>query len=266
MKVFYHRVPSRHLAQDFEIKVFGDRGKPVMAFPSCCGRFFDYENFGMVDTLAPFIEAGEICLVCVDSRDSNTWFSPQKTADMGIAHHQYELCITEEVPKFLKQEYGLNECFLATGCSWGAYHAANFALKFPEVFDVSVALSGAYTLSHAIGNYYDISVYFNDILMYLPNLNNENILQELRFNYFVICHSVGPWEQCNPEARAVAELLEARHIPCWYDVWGGSYPHDWPSWKEQITKFMGAFSEGVIHPKQKDPMRLIGPNRRIQKL
>jgi len=33
--------------------VFGCSGKPILVFPSSEGRFFDYENFGMIEGLRP---------------------------------------------------------------------------------------------------------------------------------------------------------------------------------------------------------------------
>ena len=48
MNIEYHRWWSPHLQQDMELKVYGYYGKPVVVFPAQGGRFFDYENFGMI--------------------------------------------------------------------------------------------------------------------------------------------------------------------------------------------------------------------------
>ena len=47
----YVKIFSKHLGQEFEMLVYGTGGKPIMVFPSQEGRFFDYENFGMIDTI-----------------------------------------------------------------------------------------------------------------------------------------------------------------------------------------------------------------------
>lgn len=248
MNIDYHKLPSAHLGHDFEFKVYGNRGKPMMVFPCSQGRFYEYEDFGMIDLLQGYIEAGDICIITVDSRDSRSWYRPDKNSRMGIWQRRYELCITDEVVPFLKQNYHLDECYLATGNSWGAYHALNFSLKFPGVFDSAICLSGSYSLGHIVGRYYDQSVYYNDILRYLPQLSDPEKLEKLYRSYIIICHGTGAWEVCNDEARAAAKLLAQKGITCWYDVWGPEYPHDWPSWKQQIVKFLDALKAGVISP------------------
>lgn len=75
MHIEYHRWYSPRLGQDMELKVYGHFGRPIMVFPCSEGRFFDYENHGMLEVLAPYIEAGRVKLIAVDSIDRQTWFS-----------------------------------------------------------------------------------------------------------------------------------------------------------------------------------------------
>ena len=56
MQVTYHKEYSYHLGCDMEYKVFGHAGKPVIVFPCQDGRFFDFENFKMLDAWADWIE------------------------------------------------------------------------------------------------------------------------------------------------------------------------------------------------------------------
>ena len=48
----YHRWWSKELGRDMELLVFGHAGTKVLVFPTSMGRFFEYENNGMVATLA----------------------------------------------------------------------------------------------------------------------------------------------------------------------------------------------------------------------
>lgn len=264
MEINYHKFYSNHLKEQFEIKVFGKYGKPILVFPSSCGRFYDFENFGMIHEIKEYIKAGDIFVVCVDGRDSETWYNPQKDENMGKRHRQYELAICEDVKQFLYDVYKVRERFLATGVSGGAYHSLNFNLKFPEVFDSSISLSGVYSLKHMVGDYFDLSIYYNDILMYLSNLEDPSLLNQIRQSYFIICHGQGAYEDFQDEARAVAMMLHAKNITCWYDVWGKEYSHDWPSWKAQLSKFLYALKSGVIFPNIDHKLvKFIGPQRRI---
>ena len=54
---------SPALGREMEYKTYGDKGKAVLVFPSQNGRFFDYENMGMVGSVADYIESGKIRLI-----------------------------------------------------------------------------------------------------------------------------------------------------------------------------------------------------------
>jgi len=75
MNVAYHRWWSRNLGHDMELKVYGHAGKPVVVFPSCGGRFYEYEDFGMVEACRPFIDAGAVTLFTLDSVDGQSWLN-----------------------------------------------------------------------------------------------------------------------------------------------------------------------------------------------
>ena len=60
MNTRYFKGYSHILDRDMEFKLYGDGGKPCFAFPPQNGRFFDFENYGMVDTIAPWIEDGRV--------------------------------------------------------------------------------------------------------------------------------------------------------------------------------------------------------------
>ena len=54
MKVEYYKEYSNCLNRDMEYKVYGHAGIPLLVFPAQDGRFFDFENFGMIN-VATFI-------------------------------------------------------------------------------------------------------------------------------------------------------------------------------------------------------------------
>ncbi|MHB0996747.1 MAG: esterase family protein [Elusimicrobiales bacterium] len=264
MKTDYHKFRSAALGQDFELKSYGHGGKPVMAFPTSCGRFFDYENRGMIGAMAEFIENGDVTLFAVDGRDGESWYKPVRDEWIARRHAQYEACITREVAGYLREKCGVAEKFLATGNSFGAFHSANFFLKFPDVFDSAVCLSGLYAVKDEIGGYWDPGIYFNEPLSYLPGLSDEALLGRLREGYIIIAHGGGAWEQFNAQSEALAGVCEAKGIPCWYDAWGREWPHDWQTWQAQIKKHLAQLREGVLTPA--GPLKLTGPGRRVNPL
>lgn len=57
---------SDALAQDMVLKVYGHAGRPIVAFPSQDGRYWDFEAWGMVEACAGFIDAGRMRLIAVE--------------------------------------------------------------------------------------------------------------------------------------------------------------------------------------------------------
>jgi len=263
MDITYHKIYSKQLGQDFEFKAYGHAGKPVLVFPTSCGRFFDYENQGMIATLAPYIDAGDIRVFCVDGRDWESWYKPVKDEWIGIRHHQWEKCIVLEVIPFLAQTYGLDEKFLATGASFGAFHSANFFLKYPGVVDSAICQSGIYDV-RAEFNYYDEGIYLNSPALYLPNMNDEKFLDRVRDGYIIVSHGRGAWETFNHQAWELSQSLGAKNIPHWYDVWSEQWPHDWPTWHAQLKVYLPILRDGVLY--KNGVRRITGPKRHMAKL
>ena len=91
MKIEYRRWWSRNLGQDMELKVYGHAGKPVVVFPSSGGRFYEYEDFGMVEACRPFIEAGAVTLFTLDSVDRQSWLNEGvPPGERARRHNEYD--------------------------------------------------------------------------------------------------------------------------------------------------------------------------------
>lgn len=71
----YHKWHSPALGRDMELLVFGHAGAPLIVFPPSMGRFFDYESRGMIDAIRDRYESGAIQAFCVDSVDSQSWYT-----------------------------------------------------------------------------------------------------------------------------------------------------------------------------------------------
>jgi esterase/lipase superfamily enzyme len=241
MQIEYHKWHSSILGHDMELKVYGYFGKPVLVFPSQQGRFHDFEDWGMTNTLAWFIEAGQIKLFTVDSLDSQSWTNGSAhPADRARRHQDYDRCIVEEVIPFIRQHSGdTKQMFMTTGVSMGAYHAVNFFFRHPDIFDTVIALSGLYSLNHFIGEYMDENVYFNTPLAYLPNLDDPWYLEKYRESHLIVGVGQGPWEdEMLADTLALKQILEQKGIPHWIDIWGYDVNHDWPWWHKMLPYFL----------------------------
>jgi len=241
MNVEYHRWWSRSLGQDMELKVYGHAGKPVVVFPCQGGRFFEYEDFGMVEACRSFIEAGAVTFFTVDGVDGQSWTNREAhPADRARRHNDYDRYVVEEVAPFIRTLRPQASGALATGCSMGAYHSANFFFRHPDIFDAVIALSGVYQLTDFVGDYLDDNVYFNSPLMYLPGLSDPWYLERYRRSQIVVCVGQGAWEDgMLADTRALQAILASKGIPAWIDFWGHDVNHDWPWWRRQMPYFLG---------------------------
>ena len=69
---------------------------------------------------------------------------------------------------------------MTTGCSFGAYHAVNFALRHPDVIRRTIGLSGLYDMRMFMDGYYDENFYFNNPIDFTANLGNDHQLWMLK--------------------------------------------------------------------------------------
>jgi esterase/lipase superfamily enzyme len=241
MQTEYHKWFSPSLGHDMELKVYGYYGKPVVVFPAQAGRFFDFENFGMVNAISSFIEAGQIKLFTVDSVDGQSWANGSAhPADRARRHEDYDRYIVEEVAPFIRKHSGdTTEKFLTTGVSMGAYHAANFFFRHPDIFDAVIAISGLFRLNHFIGDYMDDNVYFNTPLAYLPSINDPWYIDQYRQSRIIVCTGQGAWEEeMLADTHELKRILGEKNIPHWIDIWGGDVNHDWPWWLKMLPYFL----------------------------
>ncbi len=75
LNIEYHKKWSGSLNKDMEFRVFGHAGMPAVVFPSGCGRYYEFEDFGMVEAVSWFIDAGKLQLFTIDSVDCEAWMA-----------------------------------------------------------------------------------------------------------------------------------------------------------------------------------------------
>lgn len=240
MNTEYFKWWSGHLHQDMELKIYGHSGKPVLVFPTSGGRFYEYEDFGMIEACRPFIDAGKIQIFAVDSIDQQSWLNTAAhPAERARRHNQFDRYIVEELAPAIRFYTGTNQKFLSTGCSLGAYHAVNFLFRHPDIFDSVIALSGLYSLRFSSGTYSDDNIYYNSPLDYLPQLHDPWFLDQYRASEIIICAGQGAWEEeVLRDTYALGHILACKDIPAWIDIWGHDVKHDWPWWRLQMPHFL----------------------------
>jgi esterase/lipase superfamily enzyme len=234
MKRDYYHWVSPTLGRTMETLVFGHAGAPVLVFPTTMGRFYQYEDFGMIGALQPKLDEGMIQLFCPDSIDSESWYNKAVAPQQRVLRHlDYEQFILREYVPFIRHHNP--RPLIVTGTSFGAYHAVNIALRHPSEFAKLVALSGRYDIRHFLNGYYDDTVYYNNPVDFLPGLSDPTYLEPLRrMEIFLVS---GEHDIALATTRTLSEQLTAKGVANEHAIWWG-YSHDWPLWREAIPHYL----------------------------
>jgi esterase/lipase superfamily enzyme len=246
MNVKYFSIYSSHLKRDMSFKTYGYAGKPILAFPSSGGRFYEYEDFGMIEACRAFINSGRIMVVTPDSIDMETWMDCAGTPwDRAKRYNSYDSYIMDELVPFVRQFTGWSGQLITTGCSMGAYHAANLFFKHPDVFDTIIGLSGIYDVRYHVGDSLDnFDVYINSPVDYLNDLDDPLYIQRYRSSNIILCAGQGMWEgESLRDTSRLEEILHDKDVPAWIDYWGCDVNHDWYWWRKQIEYFLLKLAE-----------------------
>jgi esterase/lipase superfamily enzyme len=232
----FHKWYSSRLDREMELLVFGHAGLPVMVFPTSGGRFFEFEDRGMIAALAAKIDTGQLQVYCVDSVDMESWYNKNVPPRWRIARHvQYDDYLIHEVVPLIRQKNG-DTHLVALGCSFGGYHAINIALRHPDVFTGALSMSGAFNLRNFLNGYDDQDCYYNLPAEYLPNLNDPWFLGHYAHNTFVL--ATGWDDQCLEQNRNLDRVMGAKGIPHKLYIWDSYNAHDWPTWKRMVREYL----------------------------
>ena len=245
METYYCDYYSNILNRSMPIKVYGHAGRPVMFIPCQNGRFFDFENFQMTDTFSPWINEGKCMVFAIDTIDLETWSDANGDPYWRIRKHEdWIRYITEEAVPWIRNYTNEKNGWtgfpgiMTFGASMGATHALNLYLRFPDIFDRCLALSGVYNASFFMGDYMDEVVYRNSITDYIRNMEpGHPFIEKYNRNKAVVCVGLGDWEM--PEStRFIDECFRKLKINIWVDYWGHDVSHDWPWWHKQVPYFL----------------------------
>jgi esterase/lipase superfamily enzyme len=227
----YIKEYSPSLGRDMELLHFGHAGRTLLVFPTSQGRFYQWEDFGLVAGISDFIESGAVQLVCLDSVDSESWYARDKPpADRVRRHLQYESYIVNEIlPRLAGPP-------VAAGTSFGALHSVLLAARHPSRVGGFIGLSGAYDTSRWLDGYHDDNAYFTNLFEFLPGLTDEAYLGPLRGQHPKVIVT-GEQDPNVEDSRKLAGLLRAKGVDVGLEIWPG-WAHDWPYWKDMMRKYL----------------------------
>lgn len=198
MEVQYNKQYSHNLGREMEWKQYGHAGQGVLVFPSQDQRFYEWEDQGMVDVLAPMIKRGLIHLICCDSIDVETW------------------SLTEGNQQERNFFFRRPDLFCSLLSLSGLFHADYF---FPEFTSETIWRNSPL---HFLTRQND------------PSL----LLDAYRGKQIILCCGQGNYEDITcPSTQRLGALLQEKNIPAWVDIWGTDVDHDFAWWRRQAQYF-----------------------------
>lgn len=232
----FHRWYSPSLGRDMEMIIAGHAGARVLVFPTSKGRFYEWEDRGIFDTLGHHLEQGWIQLYCVDSVDAESWYAWwNHPGARAWRHVQYENYLLNEVLP-LSQSKNPNPFLITVGASFGAYHAVNLALRHPHLVGRTIGMSGIYDISRWTSGHSDENIYFNNPVAYIPNEHDWGRLEALRRMDIVLV--VGQDDGLRSSSEALSAQLWDKGVGNALRIWDG-WAHDWPYWHQMLLQYIG---------------------------
>lgn len=234
----YHHWYSPSLEREMELLFYGHGGQNFLVFPTSMGRFYEFEDHGMINALSQYIEKGYVRVTTVDSIDKESWYGLGLDVNDAVENHiRYDGYIKKEVIPFIISK--TQHSYISTvGCSFGGYHAINFAFRYPDIIKKVISLSGYFDVRHLFEGYFSDNLYYYCPIEYLPNMTEENSALYLRkLGRMQINLLTGTNDFCKWENQKLSEILSNISVPNNLDVWSGS-DHNWYWWAKQIIKYV----------------------------
>jgi esterase/lipase superfamily enzyme len=220
------------IGREFEMLTFGHSGYPVIIYPTSMGSYYQNRDFKLIDAVEWFVEKGLVKIYCPDSIDNDSFYNKQIHPSHRIANHNlYDQLILNEVVSRASHETGHSRVAVA-GCSFGGYHAINFAFRHPEKVSYVFSMGGAFDIRNHMDGYYDDHVYYNNPVDFLPGLHNEHLYR------MGIVIGAGEHDFCLPQNYRLAEIMNRKGMRYWLDVRPNEV-HDWPVWRRMLPDYFG---------------------------
>jgi esterase/lipase superfamily enzyme len=231
----HHRWFSPSLGKDMDLLIFGHAGARVLVFPTSMGKFFEWQDRGMMGALGEHLERGWIQMYCVDSVDEESWYAKWKHPhDRAVRHAQWDSYLINEVVP-LSWHKNQNPFFMTVGASFGAFHAMSFGLRYPHLVNRVIGLSGLYDIREISRGYTDDLVYHYNSPQFIPNEHDHSRLSAMRRMDIIL--AIGRDDSFAEHNRWFSGVLWNKGIGNALRIWDG-WSHDWPYWMQMIQVYI----------------------------
>ncbi|MBN9312454.1 MAG: esterase [Chryseobacterium sp. 39-10] len=225
---------SHILGMSLKVEVTGHFGYPIIMFPTSQGQYTQNHDFKLNESINWFVDQGRVKLYNVETIDKLSFYDKNISPEQRI--HHYELYVKFLIMEFVPyiQKLHAEHRVAVAGASFGGYHAANFAFRFPDVVSHLFCLSGAFSIRNFMDGFSNELVYFNCPREFVRND------EAWKYKHMHIVLSTSDEDICLEPTREMAGILASKGIDHWYDEqkW---IAHDWPLWRMVFPVFIGRF-------------------------
>ena len=219
-----------------QLLVFGHAGARLIVFPTSMGSFREWPDRRMHEVLGEHLRQGWIQMFCVDQVHGESWYGDHlHPGARAWRHLQYDRYLTDELLPFTAWK-NPNPFVIATGASFGAYHAACLGLRHPHLVHRIIGLSGLYDMKRFTGGYSDHNVYAANPADFIRHEHDPGRLEAMRRQDIILV--TGRDDPNSESSRELSRSLWEKGVGNALRIWDG-WCHDWPYWERMITTYIG---------------------------
>lgn len=230
---------SDRLGREVSVARWGEVGVPVLIFPTAGGDAEEIERFQVIHTLESELERGAIKVYSCDSVAGRCMLAKEGSP-------QHRMTMLDRFQEFIRHELvpairtdcndGSIEVVVA-GSSIGAFNALAVLFRYPDAFRSALCMSGTYDLLRFLEAPPTQDFVRASPLHFLVDGGVPD-LDRLRTRFVLLASGEGRAEDIG-ESWRVARALGEIGVPNRVDSWGEDWHHDWPTWRNMLTRYIG---------------------------
>jgi esterase/lipase superfamily enzyme len=231
-----HHWYSPSLGREMELQVFGHGGARVLVFPTSMGSHREWPDRRMHEVLREHLDRGWIQFYCLDHVHGDSWYADHlHPGARAWRHLQYDRYLRDEVIPFTAGR-NATPYVITVGASFGAYHAACFGFRHPDVVNRIIGLSGLYDVKRLTGGYSDENVYACNPFDFMRHERDPGRLEAFRRQDIIL--AIGRDDPSCENNRELSAILWQKGIGHALRIWDG-WAHDWPYWERMVRMYIG---------------------------
>ena len=219
MHTEHHRWHSPALdGKPMDLLVYGHAGAKLFVFPTSMGTYYEWPDRRMHHV-----------------HDESWYRRDLHVGARAWRHVQFDNYVRHEVVPF-SYSRNPNDFIIAAGASLGAYDAAVFALRHPDVVRRLVGMSGSYDIRRLTHGARDGTVdAVNPVALAAGPMSGDHYAALKRQDIIL---AVGTGDPAIGNNRELSGILWGRGIGNALREWDG-FAHDWPYWERMIRLYVG---------------------------